>query len=130
MSKFVYFITEGKKEMKGLLGGKGANIAEMYNIGLPVPENFTVTTEACLKFYDDNKVIADEIQEEIFTNLKRLEEVSGKVFGDLENPLLLSIRSGAVVSLPGMMDTVLNLGLNDATAEAFSAKTGKPVFVY
>ncbi|QVK20023.1 pyruvate, phosphate dikinase [Mycoplasmatota bacterium] len=130
MSKFVYFVTEGKKEMKSLLGGKGANLAEMYNIGLPVPETFTVTTEACLKFYDDDKVIADEIKEEIFENLKKLEEVSGKTFGDLENPLLLSIRSGAVVSLPGMMDTVLNLGLNDATAEAFSAKTGKPVFVY
>ncbi|XMB85092.1 pyruvate, phosphate dikinase [Mycoplasmatota bacterium WC44] len=130
MSKFVYFITEGKKEMKSLLGGKGANLAEMYNIGLPVPETFTVTTEACLKFYDDNKVIADEVKNQIFENLAKLEEVSGKTFGDLENPLLLSIRSGAVVSLPGMMDTVLNLGLNDATAKAFSEKTGKPVFVY
>lgn len=130
MKKFVYFITEGDKDMKPLLGGKGANIAEMYKIGLPVPENFVVSTEACLDYYERGKTISPEIQSEIATNLKKLEEVSGKTFGDQENPLLLSIRSGAAVSLPGMMDTVLNLGLNDETAKAFSTKTGKPVFVY
>ena len=130
MKQFVYFITEGTKEMKNLLGGKGANLSEMFNLGLPVPETFTVSTEACLKFYDDGKKISDEIKGQIWSNLTKLEEATGKKFGDMDNPLLLSVRSGARVSLPGMMDTVLNLGLNDVSAEAFATRTGKPVFVY
>ncbi len=130
MSKFVYYITEGNKDMRSKLGGKGANLAEMYKIGLPVPECFIVSTEACLEYHANNETLSKEIQKEIALNLKRLEKISGKKFGDQENPLLLSIRSGAAVSLPGMMDTVINLGLNDQTAEAFSAKIGKPFFVY
>ncbi len=130
MKQYVYFITEGNKEMRSILGGKGANLSEMYNIGLPVPETFTVSTDACLKYYDDNKKIAQEIQDQIWVNVKKLEDATGKVFGDQQNPLLLSVRSGAVFSMPGMMDTVLNLGLSDATAAAFAEKTGKPVFVY
>ena len=130
MKQYVYFITEGNKDMKSILGGKGANLSEMYNLGLPVPETFTVSTDACLKYYDDNKTIAQEVQDQIWQNIKRLEEATGKVFGDNENPLLLSVRSGAVFSMPGMMDTVLNLGLSDETAAAFAEKTGKPIFVY
>ena len=130
MKQYVYFITEGNKDMRSILGGKGANLSEMYNIGLPVPETFTVSTDACLKYYDDNKKIAQEIQDQIWVNVKKLEDATGKVFGDQQNPLLLSVRSGAVFSMPGMMDTVLNLGLSDATAAAFAGKTGKPVFVY
>ncbi len=130
MKQYVYFITEGNKEMRTTLGGKGANLSEMYNIGLPVPETFTVSTDACLKYYEDNKKIAQEIQDQIWVNVKKLEDATGKVFGDQQNPLLLSVRSGAVFSMPGMMDTVLNLGLSDATAAAFAEKTGKPVFVY
>jgi len=130
MKQYVYFITEGNKEMRTTLGGKGANLSEMYNIGLPVPETFTVSTDACLKYYEDNKKIAQEIKDQIWVNVKKLEDATGKVFGDQQNPLLLSVRSGAVFSMPGMMDTVLNLGLSDATAAAFAEKTGKPVFVY
>jgi pyruvate, orthophosphate dikinase len=130
MKQYVYFITEGNKEMRSILGGKGANLSEMYNIGLPVPETFTVSTDACLKYYDDNKTIAQEVQDQIWLNVTKLEQASGKVFGDKQNPLLLSVRSGAVFSMPGMMDTVLNLGLSDETAAAFAEKTGKPVFVY
>jgi pyruvate, orthophosphate dikinase len=130
MKQYVYFITEGNKDMKSILGGKGANLSEMYNLGLPVPETFTVSTDACLKYYDDNKVIAKEVQDQIWLNVKKLEQATGKVFGDKENPLLLSVRSGAVFSMPGMMDTVLNLGLSDETAAAFAEKTGKPIFVY
>ena len=130
MKQYVYFITEGNKDMKSILGGKGANLSEMYNLGLPVPETFTVSTDACLKYYDDNKTIAPEVQDQIWLNVKKLEDATGKVFGDKENPLLLSVRSGAVFSMPGMMDTVLNLGLSDETAAAFAEKTGKPIFVY
>jgi len=130
MKQFVYFIDEGSREMKNLLGGKGANLSEMFNLGLPVPETFTVSTEACLKYYDDGKVLAQEVQDQIWVNLAKLEKATGKVFGDNENPLLLSVRSGARVSLPGMMDTVLNLGMSDVSAAAFAEKTGKPVFVY
>ena len=130
MKQYVYFITEGNKDMKSILGGKGANLSEMYNLGLPVPETFTVSTDACLKYYDDNKTIAQEVQDQIWQNIARLETATGKVFGDKENPLLLSVRSGAVFSMPGMMDTVLNLGLSDETAAAFAQKTGKPIFVY
>lgn len=130
MKQYVYFITEGNKDMKSILGGKGANLSEMYNLGLPVPETFTVSTDACLKYYEDNKTIAKDVQDQIWQNIKRLEKATGKVFGDKENPLLLSVRSGAVFSMPGMMDTVLNLGLSDETAAAFAEKTGKPIFVY
>ena len=116
--------------MRSLLGGKGANLAEMTNIGLPVPRGFTVTTEACNKYYEDGKVLADSIVEEIKSSLAKLESVTGKKFGDLENPLLVSVRSGARASMPGMMDTVLNLGLNDEIAESFANKINNKRFVY
>jgi len=128
--KYVYAFKEGKKEMKNLLGGKGANLAEMTGIGLPVPRGFTVTTEACIKYYDDGEKIVDEIEKEIFEKLAELEETSGKKMGDMENPLLVSVRSGARASMPGMMDTVLNLGLNDVVAEGFAKATNNPRFVY
>ena len=128
--KYVYMFSEGNKDLKNLLGGKGANLAEMTNIGLPVPSGFTVTTEACTKYYDDNENLSSEVVEEIFENLKKLEEKTGKKFGDKENPLLVSVRSGARASMPGMMDTVLNLGLNDEVAESFSTVTNNPRFVY
>ena len=130
MEKYVYLFNEGNKDMRNLLGGKGANLAEMTNIGLPVPRGFTVTTEACNKYYDDGKVLADSIIEEIKTNLEKLESVTGKKFGDLENPLLVSVRSGARASMPGMMDTVLNLGLNDEIAASFAEKINNKRFVY
>ena len=128
--KYVYMFSEGNKDLKNLLGGKGANLAEMTNIGLPVPNGFTVTTEACTKYYEDNENLSDDVVEEIFENLKKLEEKTGKKFGDKENPLLVSVRSGARASMPGMMDTVLNLGLNDEVAESFSTVTNNPRFVY
>ena len=128
--KYVYMFNEGNKDLKNLLGGKGANLAEMTNIGLPVPSGFTVTTEACTKYYEDNENLSDDVVEEIFENLKKLEEKTGKKFGDKENPLLVSVRSGARASMPGMMDTVLNLGLNDEVAESFSTVTNNPRFVY
>ena len=130
MEKYVYLFNEGNKDMRNLLGGKGANLAEMTNIGLPVPSGFTVTTEACNKYYDDGKVLADSIIEEIKSNLAKLEEKTGKKFGDLDNPLLVSVRSGARASMPGMMDTVLNLGLNDEIAESFAKKINNKRFVY
>ena len=130
MEKYVYLFNEGNKDMRNLLGGKGANLAEMTNIGLPVPSGFTVTTEACNKYYDDGKVLADSIIEEIKKNLAKLEEKTGKKFGDLDNPLLVSVRSGARASMPGMMDTVLNLGLNDEIAESFAKKINNKRFVY
>ena len=130
MEKYVYLFNEGNKDMRDLLGGKGANLAEMTNIGLPVPSGFTVTTEACNKYYDDGKVLADSIIEEIKSNLAKLEEKTGKKFGDLDNPLLVSVRSGARASMPGMMDTVLNLGLNDEIAESFAKKINNKRFVY
>ena len=112
MEKYVYLFQEGNKDMKNLLGGKGANLAEMTNIGMPVPSGFTVTTEACNKYYDDGKVLSEEVISQIKEALSKLEEKSGKKFGDKTNPLLVSVRSGARASMPGMMDTVLNLGLN------------------
>ena len=130
MTKFVYAFEEGKKEMRNLLGGKGANLAEMTNIGMPVPRGFTITTEACTKYYDDGKNISDEIVNEIFTKLDELEKKTGKKMGDMSNPLLVSVRSGARASMPGMMDTVLNLGLNDEVAAGFAEATNNKRFAY
>ena len=128
--KYVYLFSEGNKDMKNSLGGKGANLAEMTNIGLPVPQGFTVTTEACTKYYEDGKVISEEIVAQIYEKLSQLEEITGKKMGDSVNPLLVSVRSGARASMPGMMDTVLNLGLNDEVAKGFAAATNNPRFVY
>ncbi len=128
--KYVYLFTEGSKDMRNLLGGKGANLAEMTNIGLPVPRGFTVTTEACLKYYEDNETLSKDIVEEIESKLEELEKITGKKLGDEKNPLLVSVRSGARASMPGMMDTVLNLGLNDTVAKGFSEVTKNPRFVY
>ena len=130
MEKYVYLFQEGNKDMKNLLGGKGANLAEMTNIGMPVPSGFTVTTEACNKYYEDGKKLSSEVIDQIKEALEKLEAKSGKKFGDLENPLLVSVRSGARASMPGMMDTVLNLGLNDDIATSFSEKIGNKRFVY
>ncbi len=126
MSKFVYLFSEGNADMRELLGGKGANLAEMTKLGLPVPQGFTVTTEACTQYYEDGKRINDSIQNEILENIAKLEEIAGKKFGDKENPLLVSVRSGARASMPGMMDTILNLGLNEEVVEALAAKSGNP----
>ena len=128
--KYVYLFKEGNANMRELLGGKGANLAEMTNLGLPIPQGFTVTTEACTEYYNDGKRINEEIQEQIFAALKNLEEIQGKKFGDNNDPLLVSVRSGARASMPGMMDTILNLGLNDVAVEGFAAKTGNPRFAY
>ncbi|MBR6689858.1 MAG: pyruvate, phosphate dikinase [Bacilli bacterium] len=130
MTKYVYAFKEGNAEMRNTLGGKGANLAEMTNLGLPIPQGFTVTTEACTDYYNNGKQISAEIQEQIFENLKGLEEIQGKKFGDTSDPLLVSVRSGARASMPGMMDTILNLGLNDEAVEGFAAKTGNPRFAY
>ena len=130
MAKYVYLFHEGNKDMRDLLGGKGANLAEMTNIGLPVPSGFTVTTEACNQYYEDGGQISEEIQTEIFQKMTELESKTGKQFGSSENPLLVSVRSGARASMPGMMDTILNLGLNDVVAEGFSNKTNNKRFVY
>ncbi len=130
MAKYVYLFHEGNKDMRDLLGGKGANLAEMTNIGLPVPSGFTVTTEACNQYYQDGEQIGEEIQNEIFQKMMELESRTGKQFGNPENPLLVSVRSGARASMPGMMDTILNLGLNDVVAEGFSSKTNNKRFVY
>lgn len=130
MEKFVYNFNEADMSMKPLLGGKGANLAEMTKIGLPVPHGFTVTTEACNTYYQKSSTLWEELKEEIFQHLKALEAVSGKVFGDTENPLLVSVRSGAVFSMPGMMDTILNLGLNDQSVEALTRATNNERFAY
>ena len=130
MAKYVYMFEEGDKDKRNLLGGKGANLAEMTNIGLPVPRGFTVTTEACTRYYDDGEKLSDDITEEIFTKLSELENKTGKKMGDYTNPLLVSVRSGARASMPGMMDTVLNLGLNDEVAKGFAEATGDERFVY
>ena len=124
--KYVYLFTEGNAKMRELLGGKGANLAEMTNIGLPVPQGFTVSTEACTKYYEDGRQINDDIRNEIMENVAKLEKITGKKFGDKENPLLVSVRSGARASMPGMMDTILNLGLNEEVVEVLSAKSGNP----
>ncbi len=128
--KFVYMFSEGNGSMRALLGGKGANLAEMTNLGMPVPQGFTVTTEACTQYYVDGQTINGDIQKEIYENMARLEAIAGKKFGDLENPLLVSVRSGARASMPGMMDTILNLGLNDEVVEVMAKKTGNPRFAY
>ena len=129
--KFVYAFHEGNKEMRSLLGGKGANLAEMTNIGLPVPQGFTITTEACNQYYADGKIISDEIKQQIFSAINSLENLTGKKLGDTENPLLVSVRSGARASMPGMMDTVLNLGMNDKVSEALSKENpANKRFVY
>ena len=120
--KYVYLFKEGNASMRELLGGKGANLAEMTNLGLPIPQGFTVTTEACTKYYEDGETISKEIEDQIFEALSKLEEISGKKFGDKENPLLVSVRSGARASMPGMMDTILNLGLNDEVLKSIAAK--------
>lgn len=130
MAKYVYSFEEGNKDMKNLLGGKGANLAEMSQIGVPVPPGFTVTTEMCTKYYRDGKTISKEVESEIFEHVAKLESKMGKKFGDNKNPLLVSVRSGAKFSMPGMMDTVLNLGLNDEAVEALSAITGNPRMAY
>ena len=130
MTKYVYLFTEGNGNMRELLGGKGANLAEMTNIGLPVPQGFTITTEACTKYYDDGRQINDEILGQIMEYIAKLEEITGKKFGDIENPLLVSVRSGARASMPGMMDTILNLGLNEQVVEVIAAKSGNPRWAY
>ena len=128
--KYVYLFSEGNKDMRDLLGGKGANLAEMTSLGLPVPRGFTITTEACNKYYADDKKLSDDIKEQIIDKIKELEGITGKVFGDVNNPLLVSVRSGARASMPGMMDTILNLGMNDKVAESFSKITNNKRFVY
>ena len=130
MTKYVYLFSEGNAGMRNLLGGKGANLAEMTGLGMPVPQGFTITTEACTQYYSDGEQINAEIQEQIYAHIKKLEEISGKKFGDLNNPLLVSVRSGARASMPGMMDTILNLGLNDEVVESFAKKTNNPRFAY
>ena len=124
--KYVYLFSEGDATMRNLLGGKGANLAEMTRLGMPVPQGFTITTEACTKYYEDGKQINDEIQAEIFEYIAKMEEITGKKFGDKENPLLVSVRSGARASMPGMMDTILNLGLNEEVVETLAKKSGNP----
>ena len=129
-TKYVYEFSEADGSMRNLLGGKGANLAEMTGLGMPVPEGFTITTEACTRYYADGEQIGDDIREQIVEYIGKLEEISGKRFGDPDNPLLVSVRSGSRASMPGMMDTILNLGLNETVVEAFARKTGNPRFVY
>ena len=126
--KYVYLFSEGNANMRELLGGKGANLAEMTNIGLPVPQGFTITTEACTKYYDDGRQINDEIMAQVMEYVEKIEQINGKKFGDLENPLLVSVRSGARASMPGMMDTILNLGLNDDVVAAMIKGNPDPKF--
>ncbi len=129
-TKYIYLFSEGNGNMRELLGGKGANLAEMTGLGMPVPQGFTITTEACTRYYEDGETIAPEIEADIFVYLRKMEDICGKKFGDVANPLLVSARSGARASMPGMMDTILNLGLNDQVAEAMAGLTGNPRFVY
>ena len=130
MKKWVYFFEEGSKDMKDILGGKGANLAEMTNLGLPIPNGFTITTDACTDYYKNNKSVSSEVEKQIYDAITKLEEKNGKKFGDTSDPLLVSVRSGARASMPGMMDTILNLGLNDESVEGFGKKTGNPRFAY
>ena len=125
-NKWVYLFSEGNANMRELLGGKGANLAEMTGLGLPVPQGFTITTEACTQYYEDGRQINDEIQAQITEYIGKMEEITDKKFGDKENPLLVSVRSGARASMPGMMDTILNLGLNETVVETIAAKSGNP----
>ena len=128
--KYVYLFTEGSKDMRNLLGGKGANLAEMTNLGLPIPQGFTITTEACTEYYNNGKIISKEIEEQVFVALKEIENIQGKRFGDNKDPLLVSVRSGSRASMPGMMDTILNLGLNDEAVKGFAEHTNNPRFAY
>ena len=128
--KYVYLFSEGNGNMRELLGGKGANLAEMTNLGMPVPQGFTITTEACTRYYEDGKVVAPEIQAQILEYIEKMEEITGKKFGDHENPLLVSVRSGARASMPGMMDTILNLGLNEEVVQVMAEKSGNPRWAY
>ena len=128
--KYTYLFREGNEHMRELLGGKGANLAEMSNLGMPVPYGFTITTEACTQYYEDNETINDEIKAQIFEYLDMLEKQSGKKLGDTKNPLLVSVRSGARASMPGMMDTILNLGMNDTVVETVAKLTDNPRFAY
>ena len=128
--KWVYLFKEGNGSMRELLGGKGANLAEMTNLGLPVPQGFTITTEACTQYYEDGRKINDEIVAEIMANIEKMEEITGKKFGDLERPLLVSVRSGARASMPGMMDTILNLGLNEDVVKVMAEKSGNERWAY
>ncbi len=135
--RFLYLFQEGHEafggdqtQMKNILGGKGSGLAEMTNAGMPVPQGFTITTEACTQYYADGREINPEIQADIFRYMEKLEEITGKKFGDVNNPLLVSVRSGARQSMPGMMDTILNLGLNDASVEGLAKKTDNPRFAY
>jgi len=130
MKKYVYFFNEGKGDMKSVLGGKGAGLAEMTRIGIPVPQGFTITTEVCVEYYKNDKRYPQGLDGQIEENLKKLEQVSKKGFGDSQNPLLVSVRSGAPISMPGMMDTVLNLGLNDVTIQGIIEKTKNERFAY
>ena len=124
--KWVYLFSEGNANMRELLGGKGANLAEMTGMGLPVPQGFTITTEACTQYYEDGRKINDEIQGQINEYIGKMEEITGKKFGDKENPLLVSVRSGARASMPGMMDTILNLGLNETVVNTIAEMSGNP----
>ncbi|HHU83981.1 MAG TPA: pyruvate, phosphate dikinase, partial [Clostridiales bacterium] len=124
--KYVYLFSEGNATMRETLGGKGANLAEMTNIGLPVPQGFTISTEACTQYYEDGRTINDEIMAQIMEGIEKMEDVVGKKFGDLENPLLVSVRSGSRASMPGMMDTILNLGLNEEVVNAIAEKSNNP----
>ena len=130
MHKYVYLFSEGKGSMRELLGGKGANLAEMTNLGLPVPQGFTITTEACTQYYADGEQINEDIQSQIMEYIVKMEEITGKKFGDLDKPLLVSVRSGARASMPGMMDTILNLGLNDEVVKVMAEKSGNPRWGY
>ena len=128
--KYVYKFAEGNKDMREILGGKGANLAEMARLGFPVPNGFTVSTEACTQYYEDGREINADIQAQINEHIAWLEAENGKKFGDPVEPLLVSVRSGARASMPGMMDTILNLGLNDVSVEGFAKKTNNPRFAY
>ena len=128
--KYVYSFKEGNKDMRNILGGKGANLAEMTSLGLPIPQGFTISTEACTAYYNDGEVISEEIKAQVFEALANLEAEQGKKLGDINDPLLVSVRSGARASMPGMMDTILNLGLNDESVEGFAMKTNNPRFAY
>ena len=129
-TKYIYLFSEGNGSMRELLGGKGANLAEMTSMGMPVPRGFTISTEACTQYYADDRTINPEIEGQIMEYIAKLEEITGKQFGSMSNPLLVSVRSGARASMPGMMDTILNLGLNDEVVEAFAKKTKNPRFAY
>ena len=128
--KYLYLFSEGNRDMRDILGGKGANLAEMTNAGMPVPQGFTISTEACTQYYKDGRQINHEIMADIYEYIGKMEDITGKKFGNVANPLLVSVRSGARASMPGMMDTILNLGLNDEVVEGLAAKTGNPRFAY